>query len=110
MGGEVQIVDKYGKQLIDGHNYKSYENSNFVSGDSPAIYDINTDLGHNARDGNIICDGSGNIIINISHNGVDYGDDIPMKKNEKINLKPLNVNKIKITHSGTDSAYRILVV
>jgi len=106
---EVQITDKYGKHLIDGHSYYTYEDSNFTSADSPKVCNVLTDLGRKARDGYIICDGDGDIIVEISHDGTNYGRQITLKKNDIFLIKPLSVAKIRITHSGTDSAYRILV-
>ena len=87
----------------------AYEDSNFVSGDSPATHDVNTDLGRNSRSGSIMNDGSGKILVEISDNGTTYGGQHTLYAGESLNLEGLDVDKIKITHSA-DSAYRILVV
>lgn len=95
--------------VIDGRT-KKYEDADFTSGESPITLDVNTDLGKNGVDGYITCDGPGNILVEISDNGTDFGDQHTLKIEEVIDLRNINVDKIKITHSGTDSAYRIMVV
>lgn len=87
---------------------KAYEDTSFVSGDSPITRDINTDLGRNSRTGYIICDGAGNILVELSGDGTNYGTQFTMKNNEKVNLDGMSIDSIKITHSA-DSAYRINV-
>jgi len=106
--GSIHEVDRHGKALVDGHKYKSYEDTSFTAGDSPVEYDVNTDLGYPARDGYIVCDGAGNITVNISHDGTNYGDDITLKAYDVLDLKPLNVSKIMMTWVS-NSSYRILV-
>jgi hypothetical protein len=89
---------------------KTYEDDNFIAGDSPVVHDIFADLGHYPVSGYIICDGAGDILIQFSQDGTNYGDQITMKSGEKIDcLAACDVNKIKITHSSSDSAYRIMV-
>lgn len=88
---------------------KSYEDSSFVAGDSPATHSFNTDTGRNAVDGWIVCDGAGDIQVDYSINGVTFSDKFTMKKNEIVDLLRLNINKIRITHV-TDSAYRIFLI
>ncbi len=84
-----------------------FEDTSFVSGDSPFTADVNTALGRNATSGYIINDGTGGFTIAFSIDGSVFGDAITMKKNEVINFTNQSVDSIKITHSGTDSAYRI---
>ena len=88
---------------------QSYEDSSFVAGDSPATHDVNTDLGKNAELGYIVCDGAGDITVNLSQDGTTYGDNITIKQDDVLNLDGLDVDSIKMTHSGTDSSYRIAV-
>jgi hypothetical protein len=97
-----------GVQWIDGIT-ASFEDSSFVTGDSPATHDVNAALGRNAHDGYIACDGDGNITVSISNNGTNYGGSHTLKKDETMKLTGLDVDTIKITWI-TDSAYRILVL
>jgi hypothetical protein len=87
--------------------YKAYEDSNFQAGDSPFVADIIADLGRPAEDGYIACDGGGDIQVNLALRDTTYGDTFTMKKGEMYSLILLNVWKIKLTHTGVDSAYRI---
>lgn len=94
------------------HNFlnKSYEDSNFVSGDSPATHDFNADTGRNAVDGYIKCDGPGDIQVDYSMNGLTFGDKFTMKEGEAVWLLHYNIDKIRVTHTGTDSSYRIVLI
>lgn len=89
---------------------KAYEDASFEVGDSPATHVPNTDLGQPATDGYIVCDGDGNILIEISDDGTNYGTQLTLKKDEIFDLAGIKTHTIKITHSGTDSAYRIVVI
>jgi len=89
---------------------KTYEDTSFIAGDSPATHDFNNDAGRNATDGYIICDGNGDIQVDYSRDGINYGDKWTMKKGERVNLVRLDIDKIRITHTGVDSAYRINLI
>lgn len=88
---------------------KTYEDTSFVVGDSPAVHDFNTDAGRNAIDGYIICDGAGDIQVDISRNGLTYGDKFTVKSGERVNLLHFNIDSIRVTHVA-DSAYRINLI
>lgn len=85
------------------------EDTSFVAGDSPASVDVRSALGRNAQRGYIICDGPGSILVNITHDGTNYLDQFTLKSGEVFDVGGFDVDTIKITHSGTDSAYRINV-
>lgn len=87
----------------------AYEDTNFVAGDSPAVHDINADLGRNGRDGYITNDGEGNITVEISDEGATYGGSHTLKKDETLELTGTDIDSIKITHVA-DSSYRIFVI
>jgi len=92
-----------------GSGYQTFEDSSFVTGDSPVVHDVNNDLGRNGNRGYIICDGAGNISVQISESGaVSTEDTITLKANDILSLDGMNVDQIKITWV-TDSAYRILM-
>ena len=91
-------------------DYKVYADTSFASGDSPATHDFETDTGRTSVDGWIICDGSGSIVIALSRDGLTYQDSYTLKKGEVIDVLRFEISKIKVTHSGTDSSYRILLI
>lgn len=106
IGGSNPLPSKPGP--ISGRTFK-YEDISFVTGESPVTHDVNADLGRNAVDGYITCDGPGNILIEISDNGTTFGSQHTLKVEDTLDLRNINVDKIKITWVS-DSAYRILVV
>lgn len=88
---------------------KGYEDTSFVTGDSPVILDVNVDLERNAHDGYIVNDGDGNFTYEISSDGTEYGSVHTLKKDEWVNLFMLDIDKIRLTWVA-DSAYRVMVV
>lgn len=86
-----------------------YEDTSFVTGESPRVLDVNTDLGRNSVDGYIINDGTGNILVEFSDNGTNYGGQHTLQKGEVIDLKNLNIDSIRLIWVS-NSSYRILVV
>jgi len=106
----ITTVDEKGLGVIKGSGYRFYYDTSFTVDETNFVLDIVTDLGRAARDGYIVCDGSGDLHFAISHDGLTYGDTIILKSKEVFNLYPLKVNKIKLIHSGSDSAYRVFVV
>ncbi len=87
-----------------------FEDTSFVAGESPFTLDIQGNLGRNAIEGYIINDGPGEFNIAFSKDGLIFGDEITMKKNEIINFDNISVDSLRITHTGTDSAYRASVI
>jgi len=88
-------------------NYFSSEDSSFASGDSPATLDVFGTINRESIKGTIDCDGAGDITVSLSSDGTTYGNNITLKKYEQLDLTGSVVRKIKITHTGTDSAYRV---
>lgn len=100
-----------GLPIYAGDNYKTYEDTSFETGDSPATLDINADLGRNAGDGWIAVDGPGNIIVQLTQSdsaSASFGDNITLKSGDNFSLTGLNINRIKLTWVS-NSAYRIFV-
>lgn len=87
--------------------YYASEDTSFVSGDSPVTLDVKSTLGKMGINGYIICDGSGDILVTLSSDGTNYGNTIRIKQGEVFMLTTRSLSKIKITHSGTDSSYRV---
>lgn len=92
-------------------DYKAYSDSSFVAGDSPTILDVFNDFSPKriTYNGEIDCDGPGDILVALSEDGTTYGDDVIVKSSEQLDIRTHIVKKIRITHSGTDSAYRARV-
>lgn len=93
---------------IDG-NSVSYEDTSFVTGDSPAVLAVNTDLGRDGHSGYIVNDGTGNFTAEISNDGTNYGGIHTVKTNEILNLDNLVINKIRLTWVS-NSSYRVLCI
>lgn len=107
-------VDDQGNLMVREGTYpglnKTYEDSSFATGDSPATHDFYGDMGKYAVDGYIICDGAGDIQVDFTRNGLDYGAKWTMKKGERVNLLRLDIKKIRVTWVTADSAYRINLI
>ena len=87
----------------------AYEDTSFVTGDSPVVHDVNTDLSRNGVDGSVVNDGDGDIKVEISDNGTNYGGQHTLKKGDEFDMRNLDIDSIRITWVS-DSAYRVLVV
>lgn len=87
---------------VDGST-AAYEDTNFVSGDSPLVLDVYTDLGRLGHEGYILNDGPGNILVQISANGVDYGGSHTLKWGDQLILNNLKVNRLKLTWQENSS-------
>lgn len=101
-----------GQAIYPSTNYKKYEDSSFVAGDSPVVIDAYTDLGmgRTANAGYIAVDGPGSILVEIAKgDGSTYGEQFTLKQTEKFDLAGEGFRKIRLTHSGVDSAYRVFV-
>ena len=94
---------------VDGLN-KYYADASFKAADSPATHDFYTDTDRIARNGWVINDGSGSIQVDFSKDGITYGDKWTMNAYETVQLKGLRIKKIRITHTGADSSYRIFLI
>lgn len=81
---------------IDG-NMVVYEDTNFTSGDSPAVLDIQTDLGRIATVGHFHNTGPGDILIEVSFNGSVYGGQYTLSGGEQMTFTDETIAKIRIT-------------
>lgn len=88
---------------------KSYEDTNFVVGDSPVTIDFNADAGRNSKQGWVTCDGPGDIKVAFSRDGITYGDNWTVKAGESTNLTSFDVDSLRITWVA-DSAYRVVLI
>lgn len=92
---------------IDG-NTVSYEDANFLTGDSPAVLDVLTDLSRIGHEGYLINDGPGDIQIEFSEDGTTYGGVHTVKQTETIQFNDLKFRKIRLTWVD-NTAYRVMV-
>lgn len=92
---------------VDG-NVLSYEDTNFTSGESPAVLSVITDLGRTAHEGYFINDGPGDILIEFSFDGTNYGGQHTVHGGDIVDLKDLKIQKIRLTYVDP-TEYRVLV-
>ena len=95
-----------GNALFPAGQYKKYEDTSFVTGDSPATLDFNADLGKNGNNGYIINDGAGDFTIAMSPDGTNFGEEITIVSGEIFDLQGRNINKLRVTWIA-DTAYRV---
>ena len=124
------MSDKLGKKrpLIDGSDQldsiitgtdnlipipdapEQFEDTAFVSGDSPVTLDLNTVLGRNAEKVSILNDGAGSFKVELSTDGAAFGAQFTLKSGEEYPFtKNISVDSVRITHIS-DSAYRVLFI
>ena len=101
------IRNAKGSPLYPVGKMKVSEDTSFVAGDSPVVIDVNDALGVNGDNGYIVVDGAGDILVEISHVGTSYLSQFTMKSGEVFSLQGMDVDTIRLTHSGTDSKYRV---
>ena len=87
-----------------------FTDKSFVVGDSPAILDVNAKLVRNATEGYIINGGPGEFTVAFSTDGEVFGGENPLEGNEILTFEDISVNKLRITHGGVDSSYRVSVI
>lgn len=91
--------------------YFASEDFYFQIGDSPLELDLFSSLGTPAIDGEVYCTSetnNGKILVEISSDGINYGSQFSLFKGEAFFLTGLQTRKIRLTHSGQDSGYRVL--
>lgn len=108
--GEIRVIQSFLSGVINDVNPKTFEDTDFVSGDSPVTLDLNTALGRNSIYFDLENDGPGTVTIALSNDGSSFGDEHTLKAGEKYPLNNnISVDSIRITHV-TDAAYRVLAI
>lgn len=117
----VNIVDEDGNYINPSNPLPSkisigdekltyaYEDTLFETGDSPRVLDVSTDLGRTSIDGYIVNDGTGDIKIELSNDGTNYGGQHTLQCGDKLILTGITVSKIRLTWVS-DTGYRVLVI
>lgn len=91
--------------------WQTFEDANFEAGDSPVVLDPYGESLHEYPlvEGYIANDGTGSILVECAQQGTDYGDQFTIKASEVVTLSGSRVGKIRITHSGSDASYRVVI-
>lgn len=87
----------------------TYEDTDFVTGDSPAVLDVNTDLARDGREAQVINDGPGMILVAISNDGISFSTPLTLRAGERFRVDGLRIDTIRLTWVA-DSAYRVVVL
>ena len=118
-GGHVNVASdsheehdhvEYRKRVATYADGKSvaYEDTSFVTGDSPAVLDVFTDAGKIAHKGYICNDGPGAMKIEFSADGTTYGGQHTLYGGEEMIVDELSIKKVRFTYVDT-TAYRVLL-
>ena len=92
---------------IDGDT-TSYEDTNFVVGDSGAVLNMFGDAEKEAHIGYFVNDGPGDIKIELSSNGSTYGGQHLPRGGDILDLDDLRIKKVRLTHVD-DTEYRCML-
>ena len=91
--------------------YFASEDLDFQAGDSPAVLDIVGTLGVPTIDGRLVpksnSGNTGDVLVELSFDGSTYGNQFTVFHLETFSLFGFKIKKIRITHTGTDSGYRV---
>ena len=85
------------------------EDTNFVTGDSPASFDVNTALGRNGTQFTVWNDGPGDFTVAVSNDGATFSGEHTMKSGESFSMNDVVTDTIRITWVA-NSAYRIVAL
>ncbi len=107
-GQDAKLTTTPDQPYIPGRSV-SFEDTSFVTGDSPATHGVNAALGRNGHDGYIVNDGAGDLQYQVSDDGTNYGGAHTLKEDETVKLTGLNIYSIKMTWVA-NCGYRIMVV
>jgi len=89
-------------------NTASYEDTNFTAADTLSVLDIYTDLGRAGHKGAFINDGPGDILVELSFDGLVYGGIHTLHGGESLNLNDLKVHKVRLTYVDP-TEYRCII-
>ena len=103
--GEEYVVEEF----VVKRTPLSKEDTDFLTGESPAILDVNDAYGQNGRSFEVINDGVGSFTVSISNDGTAFGNEVTVKQQEKYALDNISVDKVRITWVE-NSAYRIRAI
>jgi hypothetical protein len=93
---------------VDGTTV-SYEDTKFISSESPVVLDVFSDLGRPGHQGYVRNDGPSKLKVEISADGESYGGLHSLKEGDTYTLDDLKVNRIRLTIVDGPLAYRVSV-
>ena len=89
---------------------KSYE-ATLTVGVSPLDIDFKADSGRNSKEGWITCDGTDvEMTIAFSRDGTTFGDPWTIRSGENTNFQNFDIDTLRLTHTGDDVPYRIVLI
>lgn len=89
---------------------KSYE-ATITAVSSPVIIDFNSDAGRNSVDGWVNADGSSvEMTVAFSRDGITFGDDWTIRSGENTGLRNFDIDTLRLTHTGDDVPYRVVLI
>ncbi|MEE9386345.1 MAG: hypothetical protein V3V08_23270 [Nannocystaceae bacterium] len=97
---------------------KGYVDTNFTDADSPRVESVRDDLAATGIFDKVTliayCDGPGDIVVEfaerlVAGNPVYATQAGVLKEGEQVKLERVTVTHMRITHTGVDSAYRIVI-
>ncbi len=94
---------------VDDNTPITFEDTNFVLGDSPASLDCNAALGRNATQFSIQNDGPGNFTVSISLDGSLFGNEKTVKSGEVYAIDALSIDTVRVTFVS-NSSYRMVIL
>lgn len=94
---------------IDDNSPKTFEDTNFVLGDSPANLDCNAALGRNATQFSIQNDGPGDFTVSISIDSILFGDEKTVKSGEVYAIDALSIDTVRVIFMS-NSSYRMVTL
>lgn len=109
-GSSVVVSETNPLPTITGEldvRYKTYEDTSFVTGDSPVTIDLLTDLARYGRSLLVTNDGPGNILVAVSNDGATYSDNRTVQASETFALDGLRLDSVQLTWVA-NSAYRVV--
>lgn len=97
-----------GSVVSDSPEY--FEDTNFLTGDSPVTLDFNAALGRNATSVTVWNDGFGDFTYAISNDGVSFGDEIRITRADGSHvITGISIDSLRITWVS-NSAYRVTAI
>ncbi len=101
---DVAVITTGSGEAIE--DIEIFEDTSFVTGDSPVSLDFNTVLSKNATVFEVINDGAGDFTFAVSEDGAAFGGEATLKKGEGFTDAATNVDTLRLTWIA-NSAYRV---
>jgi len=84
--------------------------TNFIAGESPFLFDVNTALSRNGTQFLVVNDGNGDFSVSVSNDGIAFGDEHVLERDEIYELEGVSVDTLRFTLIGPNSAYRAVAL